>query len=108
MLGNFLAARKAVLDVKPDGVFDVFNRLFVCVPLAVAALEGRTRNVISVRVGFDKDGKRNVFHSLIIGSDRPPANWNPRIGHFHLLLQSRFQVLYEGDGLAREGARQNF
>src|SRR5713226_7831253 len=78
MLGNFLAARQAVLDVQPDGVFDVFNGLFVCVPLAVAALQHRARNEITIGVSFYHGGKCEVLHTVIIGSSQPSANQNPQ------------------------------
>lgn len=67
MLGDFLAVSKAVFDVQSNGVFDVLNGLFVCVPLAVAALKCGTGNEVAVRIGLNDDGEREVLHSWIIG-----------------------------------------
>jgi hypothetical protein len=66
MLGNFLAVRDSVFDVEPNGVSNVFDSLFVSVSLAVTALEHGAGNEITVGVGFNDDGKREVFHVRII------------------------------------------
>jgi hypothetical protein len=48
--------------MQSNGVFDVLDGLFVSVALAIAALEGRTRNEIPVSIAFDDNWKSNVFH----------------------------------------------
>ena len=48
---------EAILDMQPDGVLDVFHRLFVRVPLAIATLKRGARDEIALRVAFDDDGK---------------------------------------------------
>jgi len=61
-LRNLFAIGEPVFDVQPDGILDIFDGLFVAVSLAVATLEGRARNEVTVRVGFDNDRQDNVFH----------------------------------------------
>ncbi len=43
--------------MQADGVFDIFNRLFVTISLAVATLKGGAGDEIAVGVGFDDDRK---------------------------------------------------
>ena len=44
-------------SMEADGVFDIFNRLFVTISLAVATLKGGAGDEIAVGVGFDDDRK---------------------------------------------------
>jgi hypothetical protein len=61
-LGNLLAVSDTVFDVQSNGVLDVRDGLFVAVSLAIAALERRARNEVTVRICFDNDRKSYIFH----------------------------------------------
>lgn len=48
VFGKLFAVRKTILKVQPNGVFDIFDGLFVCVALAVTALKRRAGNEVAV------------------------------------------------------------
>ena len=49
--------------MQADGVFDIFNRLFVTVSLAVATLKRGAGDEIAVGVGFHDDRKSQISHT---------------------------------------------
>lgn len=57
-----------------DGVFDVLDGFLISLALTVAALERGAGDEITVGVGFDDDGKRQISDICIIGSPRFHTN----------------------------------
>ena len=43
--------------METDGVFNIFDRLFITIALTVATLKRRTGNKIAVGISFDDDRK---------------------------------------------------
>lgn len=67
MLWYLFAIGNAVIQMQPDGVSYIFDRLFVRLTLAIAPLQGWTRNKIAIVVSFQNDGEGEVPHKQIIG-----------------------------------------
>jgi hypothetical protein len=72
-LWNFFSVGQAILDVQADGVFDILDRFFVGISLAIATLG--TGNKIAVGIGFNDDWKYQIPHTCIIGAPSYCTDW---------------------------------
>src|SRR3989338_11004392 len=65
-MSNFLVFFVPILNMKLDGILDVFQCFFVSIALRVTTLKFRTKSKVTIFVVFYYNRKIKVFHNAII------------------------------------------